>query len=56
MSSEKKGWDDGKGFAESIRKEIQTELATMRRLNYPADYIAAWKSSVQNIFYDLTVE
>lgn len=55
-SDETRGWDDGMGFAESIRREIQTELATMRRLKFSEAYIEAWKASAQSIFYTLTDE
>lgn len=53
-SDETRGWDDGIGFAESIRREIQTEIATMRRLKFSEAYIDAWKASAQSIFYTLT--
>ena len=55
-SDETLGWDMGKGFAESVRRDIQTELATMRRLKFSPVYIDAWKASAQSIFYTLTVE
>lgn len=55
-SDETRGWDDGLGFAESIRREIETELATMRRLKFSDAYIDAWKASAQSIFYSLTDE
>jgi len=55
-SDETRGWDAGLGFAHSIKREIQTELATMRRLKYPEAFIDAWKASAQSIFYTLTDE
>jgi hypothetical protein len=55
-SDETRGWDAGLGFAESIKREIATELATMRRLKFSEDYIEAWKASAGSIFYTLTDE
>ena len=53
---EAQGWDDGALFAAGIQVEVEKELATLRRLNYPPEYIDAWKDSAGSIFYTLTSE
>lgn len=45
------GWDDGTRFAEGIRKEVQKELASLRKLKYSEAYIDSWRASTENIFY-----
>lgn len=53
-SDETRGWDDGMVYANALKAEVQKELATLRRLKYSADYIDAWKSSAESIFFTLT--
>lgn len=53
-SDETRGWDDGMKFAQSMKAEVQKELATLRRLKYSPAYIDAWKSSAESIFFTLT--
>jgi hypothetical protein len=48
------GWDMGAMFAEGVRLEVMTELATLRRLKFSDAYIDAWKASASSIFYTLT--
>ncbi len=55
-SAETKGWEAGMDFAETLRVGVIEELKTLRRLNYPAAYIDAWKASAESIFYDITKE
>jgi hypothetical protein len=55
-SWETRGWDDGMDFAKTLKIGIVEELATMRQLKLPQEYIDAWKASAQSIFYTLTDE